>query len=60
MREIHDGIIAINNANIATLERDGDDISRSVALIERNDRRLWVSASRISGSPGFAACGGRL
>ena len=51
LREIHDGIIAINNANIATLERDGDDISRSVALIERNDRRLWVSASRISGAP---------
>ena len=52
LREIHDGIIAINNANIETLEREGDGISRSLALIERNDPRLWVSASRIGGARG--------
>ena len=49
VRDVHDGIIAINNANLETLEREGDGISRSIALIERKDPRLWVSASRIGG-----------
>lgn len=49
LREIYDGIIAINNADIQTGEIEGEGIARSVALIERKDPRLWVSASRISG-----------
>ena len=48
LREFYDGVIAINNADIKTNETEGEDISRSVALIEREDPRLWVSASRIS------------
>ena len=50
VREIHDGVIAINNADIKTNEAEGEDISRSVSLIDRADPRLWVSASRIGGA----------
>jgi indole-3-glycerol phosphate synthase len=49
LRAIYEGIIAINNADIQTSEIEGEDIARSVALIERKDPRLWVSASRIGG-----------
>jgi indole-3-glycerol phosphate synthase len=49
LRDVYDGIIAINNADIKTNEVQGEDIRRSVALIDRNDPRLWISASRIAG-----------
>jgi indole-3-glycerol phosphate synthase len=54
VREIHDGIVAINNADIKTNEVEGADISRSMRLIDRRDHRPWVSASRI-GSPAEVA-----
>jgi indole-3-glycerol phosphate synthase len=47
IRQVYDGVIAINNADIKTNELEGDDISRSIGLIDRADPRLWVSASRI-------------
>lgn len=49
VRKIHDGIIAINNADIRSNEREGEGISRSVTLIDRDDARVWISASRIHG-----------
>jgi indole-3-glycerol phosphate synthase len=49
IRSMHDGVIAINNADIRTNEQEGEDVGRSIALIDRSDPRLWVSASRISG-----------
>ena len=48
LRRTYAGIIAINNADIKTGEREGEGISRSLALIDREDPRLWVSASRIA------------
>lgn len=50
IRQVYGGVIAINNADIKTNEVQGDDITRSIALIDRNDPRLWVSASRIGGA----------
>ena len=50
LREVYPGVIAINNADIKTNEVEGDDISKSTALIDRQDARLWVSASRIHGA----------
>jgi indole-3-glycerol phosphate synthase len=50
LREIYLGVIAINNADIKTNEVDGEGISRSVAVIQRHDPRLWISASRIGGA----------
>jgi indole-3-glycerol phosphate synthase len=49
IREIHEGIIAINNSDIKTNEIQGEDITRSIQLIDRGDPRLWISASRIDG-----------
>jgi indole-3-glycerol phosphate synthase len=49
LRRIHCGIIAINNADIKTNEAEGEGISRSLALIDRDDPRPWISASRIGG-----------
>jgi indole-3-glycerol phosphate synthase len=50
IRQVYRGVIAINNADIKTNEVQGEDISRSMALIDRDDPRLWVSASRIGGA----------
>ena len=47
IRHVYDGVIAINNSDIKTNELKGEDISRSISLIDRDDPRLWVSASRI-------------
>ncbi len=49
VRAVHQGIIAINNADIATGEITGEGIVRSVALIDRADPRVWISASRVHG-----------
>ena len=49
LREVYDGVIAINNSDIKTNETSGSGISRSVQIIDRQDARLWVSASRIEG-----------
>jgi indole-3-glycerol phosphate synthase len=48
IREIYSGPIAINNADIKTNETQGADVSRSLGLIEREDPRLWISASGIA------------
>jgi indole-3-glycerol phosphate synthase len=50
IRQVYSGVIAINNADIKTNEVQGADIARSMALIDRDDPRLWVSASRIGGT----------
>jgi indole-3-glycerol phosphate synthase len=50
VRAVHQGIIAINNADIATGEVTGEGIARSVALIDRGDPRVWISASRVHGT----------
>jgi indole-3-glycerol phosphate synthase len=50
VRAVHRGIIAINNADIATGEVTGEGIARSVALIDRGDPRVWISASRVHGT----------
>lgn len=50
LREHYGGIVAINNADIETNEREGEGISRSLALINRDDPRVWLSASRIGGA----------
>jgi len=47
IRQAYDGVIAINNADIKTNEVEGEDINKSIALMDREDPRLWVSASRI-------------
>ncbi len=49
IRQVYGGVIAINNADIKTNEVEGEDISRSMAFIDRDDPRLWVSASLIGG-----------
>ena len=50
LREVYPGVVAINNADIKTNEVEGDDISRSTSLIDRQDARLWARASRIHGA----------
>jgi indole-3-glycerol phosphate synthase len=55
VRAIHSGIIAINNSDIKTNETEGEDITRSLHLIDRDDPRMWISASRIEGPAGVTA-----
>lgn len=50
LRSVYSGLIAINNSDIKANETSGEGISRSLALIDRKEPRLWVSASRIAGA----------
>jgi indole-3-glycerol phosphate synthase len=47
----YDGLIAINNADIATREATSDGIRRSLNLrgADDDDHRVWVSASKVDG-----------
>ncbi|NOY30684.1 MAG: indole-3-glycerol-phosphate synthase [Planctomycetes bacterium] len=47
LRESYTGVIAINNSDIKTNETEGAGIERSTELIDRQEDRLWVSASRV-------------
>jgi indole-3-glycerol phosphate synthase len=48
----YDGLIAINNADIATRESTGAGIRRSLDMrsSDNDDKRLWVSASKVDGT----------
>lgn len=45
----YDGLIAINNADIASREATGEGIDRSLEMRVDEGDRIWVSASRIDG-----------
>ena len=47
LRGSYSGLIAINNSDIKTNETQGAGIERSIELIDPQEDRLWVSASRI-------------
>lgn len=55
LRPLYDGLIATNNSDIRTNEVEGEGVSRSIGLIQRQDPRVWVSASRIAGPEDVAA-----
>lgn len=44
---IYDGLIAINNADIATREATGEGIDRSLAMHIDEGKRIWISASKV-------------
>lgn len=43
----YDGLIAINNADIATREATGEGIDRSLEMRVDDGDRIWVSASKV-------------
>jgi len=43
----YDGLIAINNADIATREATGEGIDRSLEMRVEEGSRIWVSASKV-------------
>jgi indole-3-glycerol phosphate synthase len=43
----YDGLIAINNADIATREATGEGIGRSLEMRIDEGERIWVSASKV-------------